>query len=104
MFKSYCKRALIVVLTLVSISSLSVLAEQQSVRAEIESFAINGLSLNTSIDALQELLKADFKCKVNRRGDVDHWHCRGIQQEQGKPTLKIGVATSIKTKPQLLTI
>ncbi|MDO6428234.1 hypothetical protein Q4489_14530 [Thalassotalea sp. 1_MG-2023] len=61
------------------------------VRDNIESFEINGLTLNSSVEELEALVKGSFKCSTKERFGVSYWTCRSFSNKKAKTTLKISV-------------
>ncbi len=77
-------------IVLISIS-MQALATDSLVPDRIESFQINGLSLNSSVEEFKELTKNDFNCRVKDRFAVNYWICRSNPKQKNKITLKVSV-------------
>ncbi|WP_289284237.1 MULTISPECIES: hypothetical protein [unclassified Methylophaga] len=91
MLKNYLKhvhRFLFIVLASISMQAL---ASDSLIPERIESFKINGLSLNSSVEEFKELTKNGFKCRVKDRFDVNYWTCRSNQKQKNKIKLIVGV-------------
>ncbi|WP_289283490.1 hypothetical protein, partial [Methylophaga sp. UBA5088] len=91
MLKNYLKhvhRFLFIVLASISMQAL---ASDSLIPERIESFKINGLSLNSSVEEFKELTKNGFKCRVKDRLEVHYWTCRSNQKQKNKIKLIVGV-------------
>ena len=91
MLKNYLKhvhRFLFIVLASISMQAFAL---DSLIPERIESFEINGLSLNSSVEEFKELTKNDFKCRVKDRLEVHYWTCRSNQKQKNKIKLIVGV-------------
>ena len=88
MLKNYIKHAHHFLFIVLASISMQALASDSLIPERIESFEINGLSLNSSVEEFKELTKNGFKCRVKDRFDVNYWTCRSNQKQKNKKTNK----------------
>lgn len=91
MLKNHLKHSHRFLFIFLACFSMQALASDSLITDQIESFEINGLSLNSSVDEFKELTKNDFKCRVDDRLAVNYWICRSNQKQKDKIKLKVGV-------------
>lgn len=91
MLKNHLKHAHRFLFIFLASISMKALASDSLIPERIESFEINGLSLNSSVDEFKELTKNDFNCRVDDRLAVNYWTCGSNQKQKDKIKLKVGV-------------
>jgi len=91
MLKNYLKHAHRFLFIVLASISMQALASDSLIPDRIESFEINGLSLNSSVEEFKELTKNGFECRLKDRFAVNYWTCRSNQKQKNKIKLIVGV-------------
>ncbi|WP_286268927.1 hypothetical protein [Thalassotalea hakodatensis] len=84
----YIYRALFTTLTCISMQTF---ASDIFIRDNIESFEISGLTLNSSVEELEALVKGSFNCSTKEYLGASFWICRSSSNKKAKTTLKVSV-------------